>query len=112
MIDVDIDATGRGAGVTVIGAGYLGLTHAVCLADLGHRVLAVDVDGHKIERAARGEVPFFEPGLEALLRKNLEAGRLRFTTSHAAAGAFGDVHFLCVGTPQGAGDAADLSYLH
>ena len=67
---------------------------------------------HKIERAARGEVPFFEPGLEALLRKNLEAGRLRFTTSHAAAGAFGDVHFLCVGTPQGADGAADLSYLH
>ena len=98
--------------VTVIGAGYLGLTHAVCLADLGHQVLAVDVDGHKIERAARGEVPFFEPGLEALLRKNLEAGRLRFTTSHAAAGAFGDVHFLCVGTPQGADGAADLSHLH
>ena len=60
--------------VTVIGTGYLGLTHAVCLADLGHDVLAIDVDEDKIAKAAQGEVPFFEPGLEPLLRKNLEAG--------------------------------------
>jgi UDPglucose 6-dehydrogenase len=99
--------------VTVIGAGYLGLTHAVCLADLGHDVLAIDVDRDRIERAARGEAPFFEPGLEPLLRKNLDAGRLRFGTGYAEAGEFGDVHFLCVGTPQASetGDA-DLSYLH
>jgi UDPglucose 6-dehydrogenase len=98
--------------VTVIGAGYLGLTHAVCMADLGHDVLAIDVDGQKIARAAAGEVPFFEPGLEPLLRKNLDAGRLRFTTSFAEIGRFGEVHFLCVGTPQGPGGAADLSYVH
>jgi UDPglucose 6-dehydrogenase len=98
--------------VTVIGTGYLGLTHAVCLADLGHEVLAIDVDEDKIAKAANGEAPFFEPGLEPLLRKNLDAGRLRFTTSFAEVGAFGEVHFLCVGTPQGSGGEADLSFVH
>ncbi len=86
--------------VTVIGTGYLGLVHAVCMADLGHDVLAIDVDAEKIAKAARGETPFFEPGLEPLLRKNLEAGRLRFTMSFAEVGDFGDVHFLCVGRPR------------
>ena len=98
--------------VTVIGTGYLGLTHAVCLADLGHEVLAIDVDATKIAKAGRGEVPFFEPGLEPLLRKNLDAGRLRFTMSFAEVGAFGDLHFLCVGTPEGEGGQADLSSVY
>ena len=98
--------------VTIIGTGYLGLTHAVCLADLGHDVLAIDVDEEKLARAASGEAPFFEPGLEPLLRKNLDAGRLRFTTSFAEIGAFGEVHFLCVGTPEGEAGQADLSYVH
>jgi UDPglucose 6-dehydrogenase len=98
--------------LTVIGVGYLGLTHAVCMADLGHEVLAIDTDEQKIARAARGETPFFEPGLEPLLRKNVDAGRLRFTSSFAEVGEFGEVHFLCVGTPQSAGGAADLSYVH
>jgi UDPglucose 6-dehydrogenase len=98
--------------VTVIGTGYLGLTHAVCMADLGHQVLGIDVDEDKIAKASRGEAPFFEPGLEPLLRKNLESGRLRFTTSFAEIGEFGEVHFLCVGTPQGDAGHADLSYLH
>ncbi len=98
--------------VTVIGTGYLGLTHAVCLADLGHEVLAIDVDAGKIATAARGETPFFEPGLEPLLRKNLDAGRLRFTLSFAEVGEFGDVHFLCVGTPEGASGRADLSSVY
>jgi UDPglucose 6-dehydrogenase len=98
--------------VTAIGIGYLGLTHAVCMADLGHQVLAIDVDVEKVEKAARGEAPFFEPGLEPLLRKNLDAGRLRFTTSFQEVGEFGQVHFLCVGTPQKPGEtAADLSYV-
>ena len=103
---------GHALRVGVIGTGYLGLTHAVCMADLGHQVLAIDVDASKIAKAARGEAPFFEPGLEPLLRKNLESGRLRFTGSFADVGEFGDVHFLCVGTPQAAGGNADLSYLH
>ena len=99
--------------VSVIGTGYLGLTHAICMADLGHEVLAIDVDADKIAMAARGETPFFEPGLEPLLRKNLDAGRLRFTDSFAEVGEFADVHFICVGTPQakGSGGNADLSYV-
>src|ERR1700691_4670102 len=99
--------------ITVIGTGYLGLTHAVCMADLGHQVLAIDVDAEKIAKAARGETPFFEPGLEPLLRKNLDAGRLRFTSSFAEVGEFADVHFICVGTPQvkNGGGNADLSYV-
>jgi UDPglucose 6-dehydrogenase len=98
--------------VTVIGTGYLGLTHAVCMADLGHEVLAIDADLNKLAQAAAGQVPFFEPGLEPLLRKNLDAKRLRFTDSYAEIGSFGDVHFLCVGTPQRADGKADLSQLH
>src|ERR1700744_5371189 len=98
--------------VSVIGTGYLGLTHAVCMADLGHEVLAIDVDAEKIAKAPRGETPFFEPGLEPLLRKNLDSGRLRFTDSFAEIGEFGDVHFVCVGTPQVKdGGSADLSYV-
>src|ERR1700742_4040749 len=98
--------------ISVIGTGYLGLTHAVCMADLGHQVLAIDVDAEKTAKAARGEAPFFEPGLEPLLRKNLDAGRLRFTDSFAEIGEFGDVHFVCVGTPQVKdGGNADLSYV-
>jgi UDPglucose 6-dehydrogenase len=104
---------GRILRVSVIGTGYLGLTHAVCMADLGHQVLAIDVDAEKVAKAAKGEAPFFEPGLEPLLRKNLDAGRLRFTDSFAEVGVFGDVHFICVGTPQAkdGGGAADLSYV-
>ncbi len=94
--------------VTVIGTGYLGLTHAICMADLGHEVLAIDVDAEKIAAAAGGEAPFFEPGLEPLLRKNLDSGRLRFTMSFAEVGRFGEVHFLCVGTPEGESGRADV----
>ncbi|HEY2579995.1 MAG TPA: UDP-glucose/GDP-mannose dehydrogenase family protein [Streptosporangiaceae bacterium] len=96
----------------VVGIGYLGLTHAVCMADLGHDVLAIDVDSAKLAMAARGEAPFFEPGLEPLLRKNLDAGTLRFTTSYSEVAEFAEVHFLCVGTPEGESGAADLSYVH
>ncbi|MBT2206660.1 MULTISPECIES: UDP-glucose dehydrogenase family protein [Actinomadura] len=98
--------------LTVIGTGYLGATHAICMAVLGFDVLGVDVDERKIAKLASGEVPFFEPGLPELLTKALESGRLRFTTSFEEAGKFGDVHFLCVGTPQRPGsDAADLTYV-
>ena len=100
------------ARITVIGTGYLGLTHAACLAEFGHDVLAVDTDASKMARAASGTVPFFEPGLEELLRKQLDTGRLRFTTSHEEAARFGDIHFLCVGTPQAPDGSADLSQLH
>ncbi|GAA4974400.1 UDP-glucose dehydrogenase family protein [Actinoplanes utahensis] len=98
--------------VTVIGTGYLGATHAICMAVMGFEVLGVDVDASKVDTLNQGRVPFFEPGLPELLTKALESGRLRFTTSFAEAGAFGDVHFICVGTPQQSGsEAADLTYV-
>ncbi len=98
--------------LTVIGTGYLGATHAVCMAELGFEVLGLDVLPEKVQALASGTVPFYEPGLPELLRKNLETGRLRFTTSFEEAGAFGDVHFVCVGTPQKQGEfAADMTYV-
>ncbi|TDC68784.1 UDP-glucose/GDP-mannose dehydrogenase family protein [Actinomadura sp. GC306] len=98
--------------LTVIGTGYLGATHAACMADLGFEVLGLDVDEERIARLAAGDLPFFEPGLEPVLRRGLESGRLRFTSSYKEAAEFGDVHFLCVGTPQKAGEyAADLTYV-
>ncbi|MFI2214181.1 UDP-glucose dehydrogenase family protein [Streptomyces sp. NPDC020141] len=98
--------------LTVIGTGYLGATHAICMAVLGFDVLGVDVDPGKIERLNAGEVPFFEPGLPELLAKALDSGRLRFGTDAEEAGEFGDVHFVCVGTPQRQGShAADLSHV-
>jgi UDPglucose 6-dehydrogenase len=98
--------------LTVIGTGYLGATHAVCMAELGFEVLGIDVEQAKVDRLNKGEVPFFEPGLPELLQKNLDTGRLRFTTSYEEIGAFGDVHFLCVGTPQKKGEmAADMTYV-
>ncbi|GAA0370371.1 UDP-glucose/GDP-mannose dehydrogenase family protein [Streptomyces blastmyceticus] len=98
--------------LTVIGTGYLGATHAVCMAELGHEVLGVDVDPDKIGALRAGRVPFYEPELEQLLAKHTASGRLRFTTSYEEAAEFGQVHFLCVGTPQRKGsDAADLTYV-
>jgi UDPglucose 6-dehydrogenase len=99
--------------LSVLGTGYLGATHAVCMAEMGYEVLGMDVDPAKIAKLSNGEVPFFEPGLEPLLRKNIESGRLKFTTSYEEAGRFGDVHFICVGTPQKKGEyAADMTYVN
>ncbi|NUR92235.1 MAG: UDP-glucose/GDP-mannose dehydrogenase family protein, partial [Nonomuraea sp.] len=98
--------------LTVIGTGYLGITHAACMAELGFDVLGLDIDADKIRRLNGGELPIHEPGLEPVLRRGLESGRLRFTSSYEEVAAFGDVHFLCVGTPQKQGEyAADVSYL-
>jgi UDPglucose 6-dehydrogenase len=98
--------------MTVIGTGYLGATHAACMAELGFEVLGVDVDKRKIDSLSRGELPFHEPDLPELLRKHTASGRLRFTTSFEEAGAFGDVHFIAVGTPQRSGEhAADMTYV-
>jgi UDPglucose 6-dehydrogenase len=98
--------------LTVIGTGYLGATHAACMAELGHEVLGVDVDPDKVAALAAGRVPFHEPGLGELVRAHLASGRLRFTTSYEEAAAFGQVHFVCVGTPQrGDSEGADLTYV-
>lgn len=98
--------------MTVIGTGYLGATHAACMAELGHEVLGVDVDSAKIESLKAGTVPFFEPGLPEVLTRNLESGRLDFTTDYQRVAEFAHVHFLGVGTPQKRGSyAADLTYV-
>ena len=103
--------------ITVIGTGYLGATHAAAMAELGFEVLALDVVQEKIEKLERGEAPMFEPGLDELLRKHVagfegSTGRLRFTMDYAEVGAFGDVHFLCINTPQKHGEyACDMSYV-
>ncbi|MET1064902.1 MAG: UDP-glucose/GDP-mannose dehydrogenase family protein, partial [Arthrobacter sp.] len=98
--------------VTVTGTGYLGATHAICMALMGFEVLGADVDRNKIDMLRAGRVPFFEPGLPEKLGEALASGRLRFTTDCDEVAQFGDIHFLCVGTPQAAGSgAADLSYV-
>ena len=98
---------------TVFGTGYLGATHAVGMAELGHEVVGVDIDPGKVAKLAAGDVPFYEPGLRKLLCDNLSAGRLRFSTDYDVAADFADVHFLGVGTPQKKGEyTADLRYVH
>ncbi len=98
--------------IAVIGAGYLGATHAAGMSQLGHSVLAVDIDADKVAKLQSGVVPFFEPGLENIVRDGLASGRLRFTESYAEAAEFADVHFLTVGTPQKKQHSgADLSYV-
>ncbi|PYE11705.1 UDPglucose 6-dehydrogenase [Williamsia limnetica] len=99
--------------VTVFGCGYLGATHAACMAELGHEVLGVDVDLAKIATLMSGELPFYEPGLIDVLRRNIESGRVRFTSDYDEAADFANIHFLGVGTPQKKGEyAADLRHVH
>ncbi|VEG51329.1 UDP-glucose 6-dehydrogenase [Mycolicibacterium aurum] len=98
---------------TVFGTGYLGATHAAGMAELGHDVVGVDIDAGKIAKLSGGEVPFYEPGLREMLQRNIDAGRLRFTTDYAEAAEFADVHFLGVGTPQKKGEyGADLRHVY
>ncbi|QTD98936.1 UDP-glucose dehydrogenase family protein [Streptomyces cyanogenus] len=103
--------------ITVIGTGYLGATHAAAMAELGFEVLGLDVVPEKIALLERGETPMYEPGLDELLRRHVagiegSSGRLRFTTDWAEVGAFGDVHFVCVNTPQKHGEyACDMRYV-
>jgi UDPglucose 6-dehydrogenase len=97
--------------ISVIGCGYLGAVHAATLASMGHTVVGIDVDPAKVDHLARGFAPFFEPGLDELLRDGRATGRLTFSTDFADA-ASAQVHFLCVGTPQSkTSDGADLTYL-
>ena len=80
--------------LTVLGAGYLGITHAACMASLGFEVLGVDIDARKVDQLNAGQLPIYEPGLRELLRSGLDSGRLAFTTSYPRVAAFGDVHFI------------------
>ncbi|WP_010628772.1 UDP-glucose/GDP-mannose dehydrogenase family protein [Halomonas sp. KM-1] len=97
--------------VTVFGTGYVGLVTGACLADVGHDVMCMDIDADKIARLERGEIPIYEPGLEAMVKQNVAAGRLRFTTEAAKAVAFGKLQFIAVGTPPDEDGSADLQYV-
>lgn len=97
--------------ITVVGTGYVGLVSGACLADVGNDVLCVDVDTKKIERLKGGEMPIYEPGLEGVVRRNVEAGRLQFTDDIASSVAFGEVQFIAVGTPPHEDGSADLSHV-
>jgi len=97
--------------VTIFGTGYVGLVTGSCLAEVGHDVICVDIDGAKVEGLNRGIVPIFEPGLEAIVRANHAARRLQFTSDAAAGIAHGEVIFIAVGTPPDGDGSADLKYV-
>lgn len=98
--------------LSVIGTGYLGATHAACMSSLGFEVIGFDTEVSKIELLSKGQVPFYEPGLEELLAEQIKSGRLSFTTNINDL-ADCDVHFICVGTPQvKGGNSADLTYVN
>src|SRR4051812_37978252 len=97
--------------ITIIGTGYVGLVSGACLAELGNDVLCLDVDAQKIAQIKRGEIPIYEPGLEPLVKRNVDAGRLAFTTDVAHSVAHGEVQFIAVGTPPDEDGSADLKYV-
>src|SRR5712664_2396210 len=90
--------------IAMIGTGYVGLVSGACFADFGHQVTCVDKDGDKIASLHRGEIPIFEPGLDALVASNVKAGRLEFTTDLTAPVAAADAVFIALGTPSRPGD--------
>src|SRR5437879_12217980 len=99
--------------IAMIGTVYVGLVSGACFADFGHQVTCVDKDAGKIDALRQGEIPIFEPGLDALVATNVKAGRLDFTTDLTAPVAEADAVFIAVGTPSRRGDGhADLSYVH
>jgi UDPglucose 6-dehydrogenase len=97
--------------ITVIGTGYVGLVSGTCLAEVGNEVLCLDVDPKKIETLKQGGIPIYEPGLEDMVKRNVAAGRLSFTTDVAESVAFGDIQFIAVGTPPDEDGSADLQYV-
>src|SRR5215510_2665811 len=97
--------------VTIFGSGYVGLVTGACLAEAGNHVVCVDVDAGKIERLNRGEVPIHEPGLDTLIKRNGEAGRLEFTTDAARGVEHGLFQIIAVGTPPDEDGSADLRYV-
>jgi UDPglucose 6-dehydrogenase len=97
--------------ITIIGTGYVGLVTGACLADLGNNVFCLDVDQAKIDLLNNGGVPIYEPGLKEVIERNVEAGRLTFSTDVAASVAHGSIQFIAVGTPPDEDGSADLQYV-
>ncbi|MBP5060293.1 UDP-glucose/GDP-mannose dehydrogenase family protein, partial [Pseudomonas chlororaphis] len=97
--------------VSVFGTGYVGLVQAVALADVGHNVVCVDIDGQKVAQLQRAIAPIHEPGLTTLIEDNLKAGRLSFTTQAQDAVNHGELMFIAVGTPSNEDGSADLDHV-
>ncbi|MBE9523927.1 MAG: UDP-glucose/GDP-mannose dehydrogenase family protein, partial [Chloroflexi bacterium] len=97
--------------ICVVGVGYVGLISAAGFADLGNRVIALDISEEKVAGLIRGEMPIYEPGLEELVERNVKAGRLSFTTSYPEALHNTEFVFIAVGTPSGVDGEADLQYV-
>ena len=97
--------------VTIFGTGYVGLVTGTCLAEVGHDVVCVDIDQHKVDNLNRGVVPIFEPGLAPLVHANRAAGRLRFTCDAAGSIGHGELIFIAVGTPPDEDGSADMQYV-
>ena len=97
--------------ITIYGSGYVGLVTGTCLAEVGNDVLCVDIDQAKIDMLLRGEIPIFEPGLDKMVAKNIESGRLKFTTDAAEGVAHGLFQFIAVGTPPDEDGSADMQYV-
>ncbi|HET6845455.1 MAG TPA: UDP-glucose 6-dehydrogenase, partial [Anaerolineales bacterium] len=97
--------------ICVVGVGYVGLVTGACFADLGNRVVALDVDEQRVANLKKGVMPIYEPGLDELVKRNVAAGRLSFTTSYAEALRECEFAFIAVGTPSGASGEADLQYV-
>ncbi|MEJ6506107.1 MAG: nucleotide sugar dehydrogenase, partial [Crocinitomicaceae bacterium] len=97
--------------ITVVGSGYVGLVTGTCFAETGNDVLCVDIDAEKVRMMQNGEVPIYEPNLETYFERNINAGRLKFTTSLEDGVAHGEIIFLALPTPPGEDGSADLSYI-
>ncbi|HET7376298.1 MAG TPA: 2-dehydropantoate 2-reductase N-terminal domain-containing protein, partial [Anaerolineae bacterium] len=103
--------------IAVVGVGYVGLVTGTCLADLGHRVVCLDVNAERVENLKKAIMPIYEPGLEEIVRRNMHAGRLSFTTSYAEAvngtspDQAAEFVFIAVGTPSAVDGKADLDYV-
>ncbi|HNY04454.1 MAG TPA: nucleotide sugar dehydrogenase, partial [Candidatus Woesebacteria bacterium] len=97
--------------ITVVGTGYVGLVTGACLADIGHRVICVDIDKNKIENLKKGIIPIYEPGLTEIVKKNFENGNLEFTTDTGAAVKKSEVVFIAVGTPSLPDGSVNLDYV-
>ncbi len=97
--------------ITIVGTGYVGLVTGACLADVGNRVLCIDIDPKKIATLQSGGIPIFEPGLKEIVANNIAAGRLKFSTDIVEGVAYGDIQMIAVGTPPGEDGSADLQYV-
>ena len=97
--------------VTIVGTGYVGLVTGACLAEMGNHVICLDLDQAKVELLNNGGMPIYEPGLQEVVKRNVSAGRLEFSTDIASAVAHGTLQFIAVGTPPGEDGSADLQYV-